>query len=65
MIDNSKLYNLINRCVKGDLKATFEIIIEFENLINEECYIDGKFNAECRDYFVDDLIKNLKKFKNF
>lgn len=63
MIDNEKLLSLIKNSKKGDLKSTFEIIVEFENLINEECYIDGKFNEECKDYIVDCLIKNMKKFK--
>ena len=65
MIDNNCLYELIIRAVKGDLRATFEIIIEFENIINNECYIDGIFNEECKDYIIDSLIKNIKKFKNF
>ena len=63
MIENDKLYKLIKNAVAGDLKSTFEIIVEFENLINEECYIDGKFNNECRDYVVDNLLKNIKNFK--
>ena len=63
-MENEKLYNLVSKAVNGDLKATFEIIIEFENIINDECYIDGQFNNECKDYIVDGLLKNIKKFKN-
>lgn len=64
-MDNRKLYELIIKMKKSDLKATFEIITEFENIINSECYVDNMFNLECRDHIIEHLIKNLKKFKKF
>lgn len=58
-----KLYQLIVEAKKGNMKATFEIILQFENLIDKYSKIDGKFNQECKDYIIDQLIKNIKKFK--
>ncbi len=45
------------------MKATFEIILQFEPLINKYSTIDGVLNQECKDYIIDNLIKQIRKFK--
>lgn len=44
-------------------KAKVDIILEFENLINKESMINGVFNQECKDYIIDNLLKQIKKFQ--
>ena len=41
---NRELVDLIIKAKKNDVKATFDIILEFENLINKESMINGVFN---------------------
>lgn len=62
-MSDKELVRKIILAKKGDMKATFEIILAFENLINRECKIKGKFNEDCKDYIIDHLIKNIKNFK--
>jgi len=64
-MENKELYLQIEKAIKGDMKSTFSIILEFENVINSKCYINGRFDQECKDYIVDHLLKNIRKFKNF
>lgn len=61
--ENKELYKLILKAVDGNMEATFKIILKFEDLINSEAKINGKFNQECKDYIIDNLIKYIKKFK--
>lgn len=63
MEENNRLFNLIKLATEGDTKATFEIILMFENLINKEAKINGMFSQDCKDYIIDNLIKNIKNFK--
>lgn len=61
--EDYKLYELIKDAVNCDMKATFEIIIMFEDYINKKCFINGAFNQECKDYVIDKLLAEIKKFK--
>lgn len=63
MEDKKLLYNLIKQAKKGNKRATFEIIIRFEPLINKHSKINGEFNQECKDYIIDKLLKKIKDFK--
>ena len=63
MMNNKELVMNIRKAVSGNLEATFNLILEFENLINKECRINGRFNQDCKDYIVDNLIMKIKKFK--
>lgn len=62
-MNNKELVMNIRKAVNGNLEATFKLILEFENVINQECKINGKFNQDCKDYIVDKLILKIKKFK--
>ena len=62
-VDDRELINLIKLAKKGDIKATFEIILIFEKNIDRQCYINGKFNQECKDYIIDKLLEKIKNFK--
>lgn len=62
-MENRELVDLIIEAKKNDVKATFDIILEFENLINKESMINGVFNQECKDYIIDNLLKQIKKFQ--
>lgn len=63
MMNNKELVMNIRKAVNGNLEATFKLILKFENVINNECKINGKFNQDCKDYIVDNLILKIKKFK--
>ena len=63
MEDKKLLYYLIKQAKKGNKRATFEIIIRFEPLINKHSKINGEFNQECKDYIIDKLLKKIKDFK--
>ena len=63
MEDKKLLYNLIKQAKKGNKRATFEIIIRFDPLINKYSKINGEFNQECKDYIIDKLLKKIKDFK--
>lgn len=62
---NRELVDLIIKAKENDIEATFKIILEFEDLINKESMINGIVNQECKDYIVDKLLKQIKKFKKF
>lgn len=64
MEDNKLLYSLIKKAQKGNTRALFELILRFEPLINKYSMINGKFNQECKDYIIDKLLINIKKFRN-
>lgn len=61
--EDKKLYELLLLAKKGNTKATFEIILMFEKYIDKHCYINGCFNQECKDYVIDKLFIEIKKFK--
>ena len=46
---------------ENDIKATFELILQFEDLINKESIINGILNQDCKDYIIDKLLKQIKK----
>ena len=62
---NRELVDFIIKAKENDIEATFKIILEFEDLINKESMINGIVNQECKDYIVDKLLKQIKKFKKF
>ncbi len=62
--EDLKLYKLIKLVKENDKKAIFEIINMFDNYINKNAYINGKFNQECKDFIIEKLLIYLKKFKN-
>ena len=64
MEDNKLLYYLIKQAKKGNTRATFELILRFEPLINKYSKINGEFNQDCKDYIIEKLLKNIKKFEN-
>lgn len=62
-MENRELVNLILNAKENNINATFKIILEFEDLINKESIVNGVFNQECKDYIIDKLLKQIKKFK--
>lgn len=64
-MNNEEIVLNIRKAMNGNLEATFKLILQYENLINEKCIIDDKFSQECKDYVVDHLIKRIKNFKKF
>ena len=61
--EDMKLYELIKPAINGNIKSTFEIILMFEKYIDKHCYIKGKFSQECKDYIIDKLLTDIRKFK--
>ena len=61
--EDKKLFELLLLAKKGNTKATFEIILMFEKYIDKHCYINGKFNQECKDYIIDKLLTEIRKFR--
>ena len=64
-MSNEEIVLNIKNAIDGNLGATFNLILQYENLIDEECVIGGKFSQECKDYVVDHLLKRIKNFKKF
>lgn len=64
-MDNKKIFELIKKSKENDMKAVFELIMIFEDLINKESLVNGRFNQECKDYVIDNLLKQIKNFKKF
>ena len=62
-MNNIEIVKNIKKAVNGDLEATFNLIMQYEGLINKYSRIDGSINLECRDYIVDKLLKYIKKFR--
>ena len=62
-VDDKKLFDLLVLAKEGNTRATFEIILMFEKYINKQCYINGKFNQECKDYIEDKVFEYIEKFK--
>lgn len=58
-----ELYKLINSALDGNTAATFELILHFEPLINKRSKINGEFDQECKDYIIDNLLKQIKNFR--
>ena len=54
-MNNIEIVKNIKKAVNGDLEATFNLIMQYEGLINKYSRIDGSINLECRDYIVDKL----------
>ena len=64
-MDNKKIFELIKKSKENDMKAVFELIMIFEDLINKESLVNGRFNQECKYYIIDNLLKQIKNFKKF
>lgn len=62
-MSNKELYEVIKKAVNGNMKAKFEIILEFDELITKNSNKLGKYKEECRDYIEDRIIKDIEKFK--
>ena len=50
----------IRKAVDGDLESTFNLILKYEKLIDEECQFAGKYKEECKDYVLDGLLRKIK-----
>ena len=64
-ISNKELYEVIKKAVNGNMKAKFEIIIMFQELIEKESYVNGQYSEECKEYIEDKIIKDIENFKYF
>lgn len=62
-MSNKELYEVIKKAVNGNMKAKFEIILEFDELITRNSNKLGKYSEECRDYIEDRILKAIENFK--
>ena len=62
-MNNKELYEVIKKAVNGNMKAKFEIILEFDELISKNSKKRGKYSEECRDYIEDRILKAIENFK--
>lgn len=62
-MSNKELYDVIKKAVNGNMKAKFEIILEFDELISKNSKKLGKYSEECRDYIEDRILKAIENFK--
>ena len=62
-ISNREFAEILQKAVKGDINAIYQIIEIYEGLILKNSTFDGLYNQECRDYIEDKIIKEIKKFK--
>ena len=59
---NKELFETIKMATNGNLKAKFEIIIQFQELIKKSASKCGRYKEECIDYIEDKIISNVEKF---
>lgn len=64
-MNNEEIVLNIRKAMDGNLEATFNLILQYENLIDEECVVGDDFSQECKDYVIDHLITGIKNFKKF
>lgn len=62
-MSNKELYEVIKKAVNGNMKAKFEIILEFDELISKNSKKLDKYSEECRDYIEDRILKAIENFK--
>ncbi len=62
-MSNKELYEVIKKAVNGNMKAKFEIILEFDELITKNSNKLGKYSEDCRDYIEDRILKAIENFK--
>lgn len=60
--EDLKLFKLIDLATNGNIKAKWEIIWKFDNLIKSSSIINGRFNEECQEYIEKAIFKNIEKF---
>ena len=61
-ISNREFAEILQKAVKGNINAIYQIIEIYEGLILINSTFDGIYNQECRDYIEDKIIKEIKKF---
>ena len=54
---------LLQKAIKNNKSAIYEIIKLYEKLIYKNSYINGRFDEDCRAYIESKLITAIRKFK--
>ena len=60
---NNEFISLLSKAMANDKIAIYEIIMRYEKLIDKYCYIDGKFDEDCKSYIINKLFDAIPKFK--
>ena len=69
MKNNRSLAETIHIAQTGDREAQDEILRQYEGLIDSRCFIkdiydgDDVFDWDCRQYIMENVIKQLPKFR--
>lgn len=62
MEDNKEFFKIIYKAVNGDITAKFEIIMEFEELINKHSKINGVVSQDAKEYIEERAFKGIEDF---
>ena len=62
-VNDREFVKTLDKAVKGDINAVYEIIDIYDGLIFRHSIINGVYNQECRDYLEDKIIEKIKNFK--
>ena len=54
---------LLQQATYGDMDAIDKILRLYEPLINHHCMISDKYDEDCRQYIMLNLVKRIAKFK--
>ena len=55
--------DILRLAQSGDRQAQNEILLQYMDLINRNCFIDGAFDEDCRQYIMLRIVKQLPRFK--
>jgi hypothetical protein len=63
MMNDQEFERAIVNAVAGDIQAITDILIQFEPLISNSSFIDGRFDDDCRSHLLEAAFKAIPKFK--
>ena len=55
--------DILRSAVNGESGAVNTILEQYMPLVNSKCFVDGKFDEDCRQHILLHIAKNISKFK--
>ena len=63
IMKNKSFTEIIHLAQNGNCDAQDELLRQFEGLIDRNCFVDGVFDYDCRQYIMQKIIRQLPKFR--
>jgi len=64
-VSDEEFVTVLEKAINGDIQSIYVIINEYEGLIIKNCIVNDKFDEDCKSIIIENIIKNIKKFKNY